>query len=146
MIAKNLILGGVSSNKISNPNKSYISSALIGIAIFVFWMFLSFELGTVLTLSSPNFKDGGLSILWSVFAMSLLGTGIVKNIKNIRYCGLGLFSVVVFKVFFIDLAQMEMIVRMLAFFVVGILLILGAVAYIKGDKSFKFGGEIEETK
>ncbi|MBT5954873.1 DUF2339 domain-containing protein [bacterium] len=146
VIAKNLILGGVSSNKISNPNKSYISSALIGIAIFVFWMFLSFELGTVLTLSSPNFKDGGLSILWSVFAMSLLGTGIVKNIKNIRYCGLGLFSVVVFKVFFIDLAQMEMIVRMLAFFVVGILLILGAVAYIKGDKSFKFGGEIEETK
>ena len=143
LIANKLILGGTPINKISKHNQSLISFILIGVAIFIFWIFLSFELGTVLSLIAPHFKEGGISILWSVFAMSLLGVGIIKNIKNIRYCGLALFTVVVCKIFFIDLAQMEMIVRVLAFLVVGIVLILGAVSYIKGDKTFKVGGKNE---
>ena len=132
-------------HQLSSKRQSLISSVLIGVAIFIFWVFLSFELGTVLSLIVPHFKEGGISMLWSIFAMVLLGFGIVKNIKNLRYCGLALFAVVVWKVFVVDLSQMEMIVRVLAFFVVGIILILGTVAYIKGDKTFTLGDKNDST-
>jgi len=61
-------------------------------------------------------------------------SGIKKNITPIRFIGLILFVIVAGKVFLLDLADMDIIYRVIAFMVLGITLLLGAFAYIRGIK------------
>ncbi|MGA0040678.1 MAG: DUF2339 domain-containing protein, partial [Pirellulales bacterium] len=49
----------------------------------------------------------------------------------VRYLGLGLFAVVAWKVFFVDLAQLDQIYRIVAFLSLGILVLAGSCMYLK---------------
>jgi uncharacterized membrane protein len=87
----------------------------------------------------PEFQAGGISLLWTIFAFFFVAGGIWKEVRPIRYVGLALFTVVVGKVFFLDLAGMPAIYRVLAFMVLGILLLLGSFAYLRSSKRFSAG-------
>ncbi|MCG2712756.1 MAG: DUF2339 domain-containing protein, partial [Candidatus Omnitrophica bacterium] len=89
-----------------------------------------------------SFKEGAISVAWALFAVTYLIIGIVKSSKAWRYSGLILFVVVVGKVFFFDLAEMEALHRVIAFMLLGIMLIGGSFAYIHANKKFA----IEEKK
>jgi len=104
--------------------------------LLLLFIYSTLELNTMLHWLLPRFKAGGISILWSLFAISFVSIGIWKNIRGLRYSGLVIFMIVVGKVFIVDLALMQLIYRVLAFMVVGILLILGAFAYIYANKKF----------
>ena len=88
--------------------------------VFKFWQeFLS------------SFRHGGLSVYWGILAFILLLTGLKKQMKCLRLCGFGLFAVTAGKIFFVDLANLEQLWRIVAFAVIGLFMLAGAVLYIR---------------
>jgi uncharacterized membrane protein len=104
--------------------------------MFLLWLYSSVELNTLLHWKLREFQAGGLSVLWTIFAFAFLAGGIWKNLRPVRYVGLALFTVVVGKVFLFDLSHMPAIYRVLAFMVLGVLLLLGSYAYLRSSKRF----------
>lgn len=112
------------------------------LAILLLFVFTTLELNTFLFHYIPGLESGGISILWSIFALSLLLFGIVKNQRSARYLGLMLFVVVAVKVFFFDLATLDEIYRIVAFIILAILVIAGAFLYLKYRESFVTDDEL----
>ena len=100
------------------------------------FVFTTLETRSFLYWKLREFLTGGTSVLWALFAIAFLTGGIWKNVKTLRFAGLGLFIVVVGKVFLVDLADMPTIYRVIAFMAVGIFLLGGAFAYIRASKAF----------
>ena len=84
----------------------------------------------------PGMESGGVSILWSLFALGLILAGIVKRVRTMRFVGLALFGIVVWKVFFVDLAQLEQLYRIVAFMLLGVLVLCGSFVYLKYRQTF----------
>lgn len=99
-------------------------------------VYSSLEVNSFLYHFVPGLRSGGVSILWSLFALSLILRGIWGNIRQLRYVGLALFTVVAWKVFFVDLRQLDQLYRIVAFLVLGILLLIGSFIYLKYRDTF----------
>jgi uncharacterized membrane protein len=106
-------------------------------ALALLFLYLSLEINSLLYWNLREFQAGGISILWTLFAIGFVSGGIWKNVKLLRYLGLALFAVVVGKVFLLDLEHMPIIYRVVAFLVVGIALLLGSFAYLYSARKFK---------
>lgn len=117
-------------------------------ALALLFVFLSLEVNTFLGQYLEGLRPGGVSILWSLFAVGLLLAGIWKNLSALRYVALVLFSVVAWKVFFSDLAHLDQIYRIVAFAVLGVLVLSGSFIYLKYRHAFVTKSESveEETK
>lgn len=70
-----------------------------------------------------------LSALWSVYALSLLAIGFVRRVPSVRWAALSIFAVTVGKAFLHDMAGLKEIYRILAFFILAVLLGLAGWAY-----------------
>jgi uncharacterized membrane protein len=105
-----------------------------GLALFFF--FATLEMRSLLHATLPAFLDGGTSMLWALFAVSFLVAGMRNGVKTLRFAGLGLFVLVVTKVFLVDLAGMPTMYRVIAFMVVGLFLLGSAFAYMRASSSF----------
>lgn len=116
------------------------------LSTFLLFVFTTLELNTFLYFYIPGLRAGGVSILWSIFALSLLLFGIVKHLRNARYVGLLLFTVVAVKVFFFDLATLDEIYRIVAFILLAILVMCGSFLYLKFRDSFATEDEEVENK
>lgn len=106
-------------------------------ALGLLFLFLTFELNTVLHRFLPGMRAGGLTLLWALYALALLLAGLRSGVRGLRYAGLALFAVVVGKVFFLDLAGLESIYRIIAFIVLGIVLFLAALLYLRHRARFQ---------
>ncbi|MFI5455740.1 MAG: DUF2339 domain-containing protein [Isosphaerales bacterium] len=106
------------------------------LALFLSFLFLTLELNTFLFHFVPALRAGGISILWSVFALGLIVAGIHRQKSALRYTGLALFTVVGFKVFFADLANLDQFYRIVAFILLGLLILFGAFIYLKYRQTF----------
>ena len=109
-------------------------------AIILLWLYLTLELNSLLHWKLREFQAGGISVLWTAFALALLAGGIGKSVRALRLAGLALFTVVVAKVLFVDLADMPTVYRVVALMVIGTLLLLGSFAYLRASKRFMEGG------
>jgi uncharacterized membrane protein len=98
--------------------------------------YLTLEVNTFLHEYVPGMQSGGVSILWSLFALVLIFRGIARNVATVRYLGLALFAIVAWKVFFVDLAQLDQFYRIVAFILLGILTLVGSFAYLKYRDNF----------
>jgi uncharacterized membrane protein len=105
-------------------------------ALALLFAYLSLETNTVLADFVPGMRVGGISILWSLFAIGCLLPGIWKNIAPLRYIALALFTVVCVKVFFSDLATLDPIYRIVAFMILGVLVLSGSFIYLKYQDRF----------
>ncbi|MBM4077245.1 MAG: DUF2339 domain-containing protein [Planctomycetes bacterium] len=105
-------------------------------AMGVLFVFFSLELNTFLLITMSGIRPGGVSILWSVFALSWLLRGIQKNNRALRYSGLTLFVIVVIKVFMRDLSELDSFYRIIAFIVLGIVVLAGSAVYLKFRENF----------
>ncbi|MCE5304072.1 MAG: DUF2339 domain-containing protein [Planctomycetaceae bacterium] len=105
-------------------------------ALALLFVFLTLELNTFLNGYLPEFRAGGVSILWSLFALGLLLAGIWRDLKPLRYTSLALFAVVVWKVFSSDLAHLDQIYRIVAFLTLGVLVLCGSFLYLKHRSTF----------
>jgi uncharacterized membrane protein len=106
------------------------------LALSLTFVFLTLELNTFLSHYVPPLRAGGISILWSLFALGLIVGGILKKVGALRFTGLGLFTVVGFKVFFWDLASLDQFYRIVAFILLGVLILCGAFLYLKYRQTF----------
>ncbi len=106
------------------------------LALSLTFTFLTLELNTFLSQYVPALRAGGISILWSVFALGLIVGGIHQKAGVLRFTGLGLFTVVGFKVFFSDLASLDQFYRIIAFILLGVLILCGAFLYLKYRQTF----------
>jgi uncharacterized membrane protein len=70
-----------------------------------------------------------VSILWAVYATAILALGFRLRLAWLRWTALGLFVVTAVKVFLVDMAGLDQIYRIVAFFVLAIFLGLAAWAY-----------------
>jgi uncharacterized membrane protein len=70
-----------------------------------------------------------LSVLWSVYAAVLMAIGFLRRAAALRWAALGLFGVTVVKVMMVDMAVLQQLYRIIAFFVLGLLLLLVAWGY-----------------
>jgi uncharacterized membrane protein len=108
------------------------------------FIYSTLEVNSFLFQYFPGARYGGVSILWAIFALSMTLIGIGRNLKTIRYSGLILFAIVSLKVFFVDMRQLDPIWRIIAFVILGIILLLGSFVYLKHRE--RFATENEEGK
>lgn len=80
---------------------------------------------------SPENYKLGLSILWGVYALMLIGLGIWKNKKHLRIGAIGLFSITLLKLFFYDVAHLDTISKTIVFVALGVLLLIISFLYNK---------------
>lgn len=105
-------------------------------ALGLLFLYTTLEVNSFLRTYRDGLRAGGISILWSLFALGLILRGIVKHIRSLRYLGLALFAVVTWKVFFVDLNQLDQFYRIVAFICLGILVLAGSFVYLKFRDSF----------
>jgi uncharacterized membrane protein len=111
------------------------------------FLYTTLELNSFLHHYMDGMRAGGVSILWSLFALALILRGIGRNVRTLRYLGLGLFAIVAWKVFFVDLARLDQFFRIVAFIILGLLVLAGSFIYLKYKDQFalKTPGEAEES-
>ena len=111
-------------------------------AIILLFLYATFELNTVLIYFVPGLRAGGITILWALFALAFLLSGIRRSVRSLRFAGLGLFVVIALKVFFVDLEDLEQIYRIIAFILLGGLILAGSFIYLRYRQAFvKEAGE-----
>ena len=76
----------------------------------------------------------------------LIGGGIAKRVRAVRYAGLALFAVVAWKVFFVDLARLDQFYRIIAFLLLGASALCGSFIYLRFREAFAVADAAEETK
>jgi uncharacterized membrane protein len=101
-----------------------------------FFIYTSVEVFQLLKHGMPGFRHGGVSIWWTIFAITLLLTGIRRSHKYLRAAGLLLFSITTAKVAAVDIASLNTLWKVTAFLLIGILFLGGAAAYIRFRKHF----------
>jgi uncharacterized membrane protein len=69
------------------------------------------------------------SIVWAIYAGLMVAVGFVLKYKLFRIIGLGAFVPILAKVFFIDLASLRLMPRVLALFVLGMMLLGTSLLY-----------------
>ncbi len=108
------------------------------------FIYSSLEIWTALSRFLEDFQMGGISIFWSLFAIGLLLTGISKSRAVLRGLGLLLLGGVVIKVFFVDLSGLDQFYRIIAFIVLGVIVLFGSFLYLKYFNRFETKSEDSE--
>ena len=114
---------------------------LLMIAIIMLWFVLSVETHTYFIARTLRLEvvddiqserwlgQMALSLLWSVYAALLAAIGFIRRAPAIRWAALALFALTVIKVMLIDIAVLEQLYRIIAFLVLGLLLLGVAWGY-----------------
>lgn len=126
--------------------KAEAARMLGGTSLVLSFIYLTLEVNTVLHAYVEGLRYGGVSILWSLYALGLLLRGIIRNDRILRYVGLGLFTIVVFKVFLVDLNQLSALYKIVAFIILGVLVLMGSFLYLKYREQFTLNAPAEEEE
>jgi hypothetical protein len=108
------------------------------------FIYLTLEVNSFFFSYLPGMRPGAISILWSLFALGLILRGIVRNERTLRYVGLALFAIVAGKVFFSDLSRLDQFYRIIAFILLGILVLSGSFVYLKYRETFALKGPADK--
>ena len=128
---------GIASVMVTRHRREVEAAATFAVcSMGVLLVFLTLELNSFLYSFLPGMRAGGVSILWSIFAFTWLLYGIWRNGKSLRYAGLTLFAIVIGKVFFRDLAELDQFYRIVAFIVLGVVVLAGSFLYLKYRETF----------
>lgn len=109
---------------------------LLTAALVAGLLYLTFEAATCCTAYVPGFRGWAVSVVWICYGLSLLVGGLRCGSRGLRLAGLALFCVTVAKVFLSDLADSDVLGRLIAFGVVGGVLLLAAYAYLRNQNAF----------
>ncbi len=113
----------------------------VGIVVLVLiFAFLSTENHHFFMLHQFNFflspEQLSLSLLWIIYDVVLFVTGLRKNMRGLRYAALGLVAVIILKAFFVDLAQLATVFKILLFVILGLFLLGVSFIYQKKRSLF----------
>lgn len=124
-----------------------VTLVMVLVAILILWWITSIETYTFFAARAERFKDFddirhqrwlgqmALSVIWSIYAAVLAAIGFVRRTAAIRWAALSLFALTMLKVMLIDIAVLKQLYRIIAFLVLGLLLLVVAWAYHKAFQS-----------
>ena len=101
------------------------------VALAILFLHLTCETATFFDQYLPGFRGGSVSMFWALYAFALIISGVRWRLRPLRYLGLGLFGVVVAKIFLVDLSHLASVYRIAAFVALGIVLLLAAFVYLR---------------
>jgi len=116
---------------------------LLMVAIITLWFVLTVETHTYFTARADTLDaiddirrerwlgQMALSLLWSVYAAVLAAIGFLRRAAAVRWAALSLFALTVVKVMLVDIAVLQQLYRIIAFLVLGLLLLIVAWGYHK---------------
>jgi uncharacterized membrane protein len=110
---------------------------LVRVTGAMLFVYLSFEVATFFDAYVPEFSKWSVSMVWGCYGLALLLWGLHTNGRASRITGLILFAVTIGKVFLFDLSGSDVLYRLIAFAVLGGVLLLGAYAYLRKQDVFK---------
>ena len=117
------------------------------IAIVTLWFIMSVETHTFFEARAAAQKAAelsrherwlgqmALSVMWSVYAGTLAAVGFARRSATVRWTSLALFGFTVVKVMLVDISELRQLYRIIAFFVLGVLLLVVAWGYQKAFHS-----------
>lgn len=121
----------------NQTRKAVIANSMLVASGAVMFIYLTCETYELLGYFQPSFRLGGISVLWSIFAVTLTLLGIKSNYPRLRHLGILLFALTCFKVLLVDLSGLDSLYRIIALGVVGMLMIAAAIFYIYKKDQFK---------
>lgn len=121
--------------RIKRPSAA--AAKVLGLVLVQVWLYLTLESGVVARVYAPAFRHSAVTVVWTLFAFTLLFAGIRVRGKWLRWCGLGLFTMAVVKLLASDLDGLDTLYRIVAFISVGVLLVLGSFVYLKYKSLFE---------
>lgn len=89
--------------------------------------------------SISNQRNASISVFWTLYAVLLMAIGMLIRSAFLRWSALILFGITIAKVFFVDLAALNTLYRIVSFMVLGVILLIASYLYFKNQK------RIEET-
>ncbi len=113
------------------------AAKVLGLVLVQVWLYLTLEAGVIARVYAPGFRQGVVTLVWTLFAFALLFAGIRTRGKWLRWCGLALFGLAVCKLLGWDLAGLDTLYRIIAFISVGVLLVMGSFVYLKYRNLFE---------
>jgi len=116
---------------------SSVGQLFVALALALPFVAVTLEVRTLMRAFFPGLEAGGVSIWWGLYALGLLLSGIRRKVRVLRYCGLALFTIVAFKIFFVDLAELQQVYRIIAFIVLGLVVLSGSFVYLKYREVFE---------
>jgi len=132
-----LLAGSRFVPRFGKPLRILIAAAGMG-GIFLLWLVLSVDcygfFDAIARISADRtawWRAGqmSLSILWAVLATALLAIGFRVRLARLRWLAISLYVLTIGKVFFVDMANLRDIYRILAFFILAVFIGLAARAY-----------------
>ncbi len=105
-------------------------------AIALLLVYTTLEVNSFFAHFVPGLRAGALSVYWAIFALALVTGGLVQRVRPLRLAGLALFSLVALKVFLSDLAQLDPLYKIVAFTLLGAVLLAGAFVYLRFQDRF----------
>ncbi len=120
------------------------AAKILGLVLLQVWLYVSLESGVIARAFVPAFRDGVVTLAWTVFAFTLLFSGIRVSGRWLRWCGLGLFGLAVAKLLLHDLDGLDSLYRIIAFVAVGVLLVAGSFIYLKYRSEFETASQDTE--
>lgn len=84
--------------------------------------------------SLNNQRNASISVFWALYAIGLIVAGVVMSVAALRWTGLALFALTIFKVFIFDLAALRTPYRIISFLCLGIVLLIASWLYFKYQK------------
>ncbi|MDB5283882.1 MAG: hypothetical protein JWO06_2957, partial [Bacteroidota bacterium] len=97
----------------------------------VLWIASSELIGWMSLYRSQQSYKLGLSILWGIYSLLLIGLGIWKRKKHLRIGAIVLFAITLVKLFFYDIADLDTIAKTIVFVSLGVLLLIISFLYNK---------------
>jgi uncharacterized membrane protein len=124
-----------------------VSLVILLVAIVTLWFVMSVETNTFFEARASVERLGedasrerwlgqmALSVLWSLYAGVLTAVGFLRRSASVRWAALALFGLTIIKVTLVDIAQLQQLYRIMAFLVLGVLLLVVAWGYHKAFHS-----------
>ncbi len=112
----------------------FISLALILIFVYITsepYQYLGMVTEKGVSEYPENFRQMIMSLMWLLYAISLMASGIILRNKYLRISAICVLGIVVLKVFLFDLSFLETLYRIFSFFGLGIILITASYLYQK---------------
>ena len=106
-------------------------------AVFILWILLTeqvylyWKCQTLYAQAVQNWRFLAhmyISITWAIYGAILMIVGFWKNVRMLRYIAIGLFALLLLKVFILDTRTIENVYRIAAFLATGIILV--GVSYL----------------
>jgi hypothetical protein len=87
--------------------------------------------------ADPTVRGAALSMWWGVLAIVMVGLGFWRRVQAVRWTGLGVLAIAMFKAVFFDLQDVPQLWRIVSFIGLGLMMLMVPVVYSRMSYVFK---------